>query len=66
MQAKVNVLGIPVDSITMESAVAKIEAFIQEASPHLIATANAEMVMLAQQDNELSNILQHASLVVPE
>ena len=66
MQAKVNVLGIPVDSITMESAVAKIEAFIQEASPHLIATANAEMVMLAQQDNELSNILQHASLVVPD
>ncbi len=66
MQAKVNVLGIPVDSITMESAVAKIEAFIQEASPHLIATANAEMVMLAQQDDELSNILQHASLVVPD
>jgi len=66
VQAKVNVLGIPVDSITMESAVAKIEAFIQEASPHLIATANAEMVMLAQQDNELSNILQHASLVVPD
>jgi len=66
VQAKVNVLGIPVDSITMESAVAKIEAFIQEASPHLIATANAEMVMLAQQDDELSNILQHASLVVPD
>lgn len=66
MQAKVNVLGIPVDSISMESAVAKIEAFIQEASPHLIATANAEMVMLAQQDNELMDILQHASLVVPD
>ena len=66
MRAKVNVLGIPVDSITMESAVAKIEVFIQEASPHLIATANAEMIMLAQQDGELSDILKHASLVVPD
>jgi len=66
VRAKVNVLGIPVDSITMESAVAKIEVFIQEASPHLIATANAEMIMLAQQDGELSDILKHASLVVPD
>lgn len=66
MHSKVNVLGIPVDSITMESAVAKIETFIQDSEPHLIATANAEMVMMAQQDSELRNILSSASLVVPD
>jgi N-acetylglucosaminyldiphosphoundecaprenol N-acetyl-beta-D-mannosaminyltransferase len=66
VQSKVYVLGVPIDSITMEAAVKKIETFIQGSQPHLIATANAEMVMMAQQDDDLAAILNSASLVVPD
>lgn len=50
----------------MSDAVTLTENFIQEKTPHLIVTANAEMVMLAQSDQELATILSEASLVVPD
>ena len=39
---------------------------IDEGRAASIATANAEMVMRAQTDRELADILQHADLVVPD
>ncbi len=60
------ILNIPVAAITMNQAVAAVEQFITDEKPHLIATANAEMVMMAQDDNELASILQRANLVVPD
>lgn len=50
----------------MEEAVRTIERFIKERVPRLIATANAEMVMLAEKDKELAAILNNADLVVPD
>ncbi|HWR45575.1 MAG TPA: WecB/TagA/CpsF family glycosyltransferase [Sporomusa sp.] len=50
----------------MSEAVAKLEQFIKGKTPHLIATANAEMVMLAQEDQELAAILNQCDLVVPD
>lgn len=50
----------------MDQAVKMIEDYIVDKTPHLIATANAEMVMLAQEDKELDAILNTASLVVPD
>lgn len=50
----------------MDQAVDLIESYITDKTPHLIATANAEMVMMAQEDNELAAILNNASLVVPD
>ncbi len=63
---KATVLDVPIDIITMSEAVAKLENFIVEKTPHLIATANAEMVMLAQEDQELATILAKCHLVVPD
>lgn len=66
MQATVTILGIPVAAPTMAEAVAKLEQFIDEGTPHIIATANAEMIMMAQTDTELARVLREADLVVPD
>lgn len=66
MGIKVTVLDVLIDAITMAEATAQLEQFISEKTPHLVATANAEMVMLAQEDNELAAILAKSHLVVPD
>lgn len=66
MHSKISVLGILVDSLTMEEAVARCGSFINQGRSHLVATANAEMIMMAQQDKELALILANADLVVPD
>ncbi len=63
---KADILGVKVASLTMEQAVKTAEEFIQSKSPRLIATANAEMIMRATQDEELKEILNTADLVVPD
>lgn len=70
MQSKVRVLNVSIDAITMAEAVNQVEKMIfighETTKPHLIATANAEMVMQSQQDSELATILKVADLVVPD
>lgn len=63
---RVSVLGVTIDSLTMAEVVAKAEAFIGAGRPRLIATANAEMVMVAQEDRQLADILARADLVVAD
>ena len=67
MHHRVQVLGVSVDNVTMEQAVRACEEAIKDKTkPHMVATANAEMIMSAQQDGELFNILASADLVVPD
>ena len=61
-----DVLGIPIDSVTKDEAVVILEKYISDGEPRLVATANAEMIMLAQNDADLAGILCGASLVVPD
>ena len=63
---KIDILGVKVDSVTMRQAVEQVERYIEQRSPVLIATANAEMIMRATHDKELRNILNGAALVVPD
>ena len=60
------VMDIRIHAVTMEEAVAFAEKQIMEEKPSMIATANAEMIMIAQKDRELSRILNEADLVVPD
>ena len=66
MNNKVNILGVGVDSVTMQEALDKVESFFEERKPVIVATANAEMLMRATYDEELKNILNAAELVVPD
>ena len=64
---RVDVLGVGVDVVTFRQALERVETFIRRASPpSLVATANAEMVMIAQQDAELFQILNSAALTLAD
>ena len=66
MPYKVDILGVNVDSLTMQEAVEQVEKFIEAKTPVLIATANAEMLMRATYDEELKEILNGAAMVTPD
>jgi N-acetylglucosaminyldiphosphoundecaprenol N-acetyl-beta-D-mannosaminyltransferase len=70
VRKQANILGVQVDSVTMDQAVTVIELMINKQVPpqkmHLVATANAEMVMLASQDRALATVLAAADLIVPD
>ena len=66
MTERVEILGVKVDSVTMQEAVELVENLIDAGKPSIVATANAEMLMAATQDLELKNILNSAELVVPD
>ena len=50
----------------MQQAVAIVDGFVRARTMALVATANAEMVMLAQQDQELFSILNNAELTLAD
>lgn len=60
------ILGVRIYAVTMKEALACAEEMIRSDKPHVVATANAEMVMRAREDKELFNILNRCSLVVPD
>lgn len=64
--AKVNVLGVAVDKLTLNEALQRVEAFLKEDRLHLIVTANPEIIMLARQDEQFAKILKQADLVTAD
>jgi N-acetylglucosaminyldiphosphoundecaprenol N-acetyl-beta-D-mannosaminyltransferase len=63
---KIDILGTKVSSLTMEEAVETVEQYMDTNAGAIIATANAEMIMMATRDSELRTILNEADLVVPD
>ncbi|HWQ61013.1 MAG TPA: WecB/TagA/CpsF family glycosyltransferase [Negativicutes bacterium] len=61
-----DILGVAIDAVTLAEAEQTAAGFVAAGGPHLVATANAEMVMAAGQDAELARILAAADLVVPD
>ena len=66
VQNQIHVLSVPIDVITMTEAVQKVLTLVGEPGLHMVATANAEMVMMAQENQKLLEVLQKADLVVPD
>lgn len=66
MRNTVDIIGIPVDNITMPEALEKLKTFLNEDRLHTIYTPNAEIMMAAQRDSHLKNILINADMVVAD
>jgi N-acetylglucosaminyldiphosphoundecaprenol N-acetyl-beta-D-mannosaminyltransferase len=58
--------GIKVDNVTLIEAAKKVEVMIAEKSPHLIVTPNPELIVAAQDNQELKKIMNSAALRVPD
>lgn len=63
---KLNILGIQVDKVNREDALSAFREFMKTPGLDLICTPNSEIIMNAQKDAEMADILKKASLVIPD
>jgi N-acetylglucosaminyldiphosphoundecaprenol N-acetyl-beta-D-mannosaminyltransferase len=66
MKDRFNIFGVPIDKVTMKDAVKRAEDFLKEDRLHIVATPNAEIIMMAQKDEEYKDILNKTDLNVPD
>ncbi|OGC36938.1 hypothetical protein A3J90_07850 [candidate division WOR-1 bacterium RIFOXYC2_FULL_37_10] len=62
----VKLAGIKIDNITLQDSLQKLEEFIKSGSPHLITTPNPEIIVAAQKDRELFDIINNSDLRLPD
>ena len=60
------ILGVRVDCLDKDAALERIEGFVDEGGPHLVATVNPEFVMRAQSDLDFARVLGSAELCLPD
>jgi N-acetylglucosaminyldiphosphoundecaprenol N-acetyl-beta-D-mannosaminyltransferase len=60
------ILGVRVDVITFDRALARIEDFIASGHPHQVVTVNPEFVMAAQSDQKFQHIINASALALPD
>ncbi len=63
---RIDVLGVGFDNVTMAEALEKCEEMLNGSSSNLVVTPNPEIVMRAKDDPEYKEILNKASLVIPD
>jgi N-acetylglucosaminyldiphosphoundecaprenol N-acetyl-beta-D-mannosaminyltransferase len=62
----VTILGVPIDNVTMEETLARIDEFVREGSYHQIATANVDFLVHAIDNREYRENLCRCDLVVAD
>jgi N-acetylglucosaminyldiphosphoundecaprenol N-acetyl-beta-D-mannosaminyltransferase len=62
----VKILGVKIHQVTNETAYNRFLALMEQPKLSIICTPNTEIVMEAQNDPELKEILQDADLVIPD
>ena len=63
---RVEILGVPVDRVTMSEALDCVESMIKRQLPSIILAVNPEKVIRAQQDEQLLDLLWSADLLIPD
>ncbi len=62
----VSVFGVRVHAVSMDEAVRHILRFVEEGAPRQVVTADSSMVVMAQTDSHLRDIINRADLVTPD
>lgn len=63
---KKDVLGVKIDDVDISKALEIVQGWLQKGGKHYIVTPNPEIVVMAQKDQQLKNILNHADLAIPD
>jgi len=67
LKQKADVLGVPVDSYTMDEAVNEIMERTAECKKTFVVTANAEIIMMCQSDADYMRIMhRQADIILPD
>jgi len=66
MRKTIDIMGVPVDFITAQEAIKIVEAFMGENVIHTVYTPNSEIMMAAQGDPYLKDILCQADLIIAD
>ncbi len=61
-----HILGTRIDTVTHNQVLESIERYIQSGTPHHVVTGNTLMLLEAEKDPTLRQILESAAIVVPE
>src|SRR5262249_16665652 len=62
----IELLGVRVDDVTYDEALALMELFISERGPHAVVTPNPEFVVRARGNPRFRAVLNSAALAVPD
>ena len=62
----VSVLGVPIDNVTMDDVLSKIQEWIAEGGFHQIATANTDFLINSIVDDELEEVLSRCDMVLAD
>jgi lipopolysaccharide heptosyltransferase II len=63
---RLHILGLGVDRLTYDDALARVESFIATGGPHQVITLNPEFVVLSRRDFIFRQIINRAALVIPD
>jgi N-acetylglucosaminyldiphosphoundecaprenol N-acetyl-beta-D-mannosaminyltransferase len=63
---RIDIMGVPIDNVSLVDALNKVIEFMEKKCCSLVITPNTEIVMNAQKDPELLEVIQAADLVVPD
>ena len=63
---RINILGIPVNPLTMAEAVKYLTGCIEAKVNTNVVTANAEIIMMGHKDPQYRRVLENASCILPD
>lgn len=66
MRRRITILGVAVDDVLMDEAIARIAEYIVQGGPHQVVTANPEFLMEARRNSAFRRVLAAADLVTPD
>jgi N-acetylglucosaminyldiphosphoundecaprenol N-acetyl-beta-D-mannosaminyltransferase len=64
LEQLVGILGVPFHQVTLEGAVDRIEAMVDERGVHYVVTPNVDFLVKARRDPALWRVLVNADLVL--
>lgn len=63
---RIKLFGVPIDKITSNQAIEKIDQFVVQKKPSFIVTPDTLAILRARKDSEYLNITKNANLVTPD
>ncbi len=63
---KIDILGVKIDRVNLNEALAITEKWIWNPGKHYIVTPNLEFILVAQQDRQFREVLNKADLAIPD